>query len=164
MEIEKKFLLREFPRHLERFEKKEIEQGYLCTDPVVRIRRSNEEYILTYKSKFGIDEEQNRDTRVNHEVEVPLSQHGYEHLREKIDGNLIRKSRYLIPLEDGHMGELDVFAGVLEGLCFIEVEFLDQEDARGFNPPDWFGENVSEDKRYSNSFLSECTDLSAFRL
>ena len=28
-----------------------IEQGYLSTEPVVRIRRSDDEYYLTYKSK-----------------------------------------------------------------------------------------------------------------
>lgn len=162
MEIEKKFLLRKVPKSLESYEKKEMEQGYLCTDPVVRIRRSNEDYILTYKSRMGMEQVSDGDVRVNHEVEMPLTRQGYEHLREKIDGNLIKKSRYLIPLDDSHVGELDVFEGALKGLSFIEVEFSDKEDARAFEPPEWFGENVSDDHRYSNSFLSRCTDLSVF--
>lgn len=164
MEIEKKFLLRSVPEHLESYEKKEIEQGYLCSEPVVRIRKSNDEYILTYKSGFGLESSRpgERDVRVNHEVEVPLSRQGYEHLREKIDGNLIQKCRYLIPLADGHMGELDVFEGALKGLTFIEVEFRDRQDAVSFVPPEWFGENVSDDVRYSNSFLSTCSHLPVF--
>ena len=162
MEIEKKFLLKEMPRHLDTYEKKVMEQGYLCKDPVVRIRRSNEDYILTYKSKMGLADQQDGDVRVNHEVEVPLNRQGYEHLREKIDGNLIRKCRYLIPLADGHTGELDIFEGPLKGLSFIEVEFRDQDDSAAFEPPEWFGENVSDDHRYSNSFLSGCSDLSVF--
>lgn len=162
MEIEKKFLLQRIPEHLESFEKKEIEQGYLCTDPVVRIRKSNDRYILTYKSRMGLDPQENEDVRVNHEVEVPLNQQGYEHLKQKIDGNLIQKCRYLIPLPDGHTGELDVFDGTLKGLSFVEVEFSDEEDASAFVPPEWFGKNVSDDRRYSNSFLSTCTDLSVF--
>lgn len=165
MEIEKKFLLRSLPEQLESYQKQEIEQGYLCTDPVVRIRKRNDEYILTYKSRFGMGFTLpgEKDVRVNNEVEVPLNRQGYEHLREKIDGNLIRKCRYLIPLADGHMGELDVFGGALEGLSFIEVEFKDQGDAKAFVPPEWFGDNVSDDPRYSNSFLSACSDLSVFK-
>lgn len=161
MEIEKKFLIREMP-DLSAYEKKEIEQGYLCVNPVVRIRKSNDRYILTYKSKQGTGDAERLEAQVNQEVEVPLNEEGYLHLREKVDEHLIQKSRYLIPLPDGHTGELDVFHGLLSGLVFIEVEFADEEDAAAFLPPDWFGENVSKDKRYSNSFLSKCGDLSVF--
>lgn len=160
MEIEKKFLVQEMPE-VSSYEKKEIEQGYLCVSPVVRIRKSNDCYILTCKSKQGVKEE-SVEAQINQEMEMPLSEEGYLHLREKIDGHLIQKSRYLIPLPDGHTGELDVFHGVLSGLVFIEVEFADEEDAATFIPPDWFGENVSKDKRYANSFLSKCEDLTAF--
>ncbi len=162
MEIEKKFLISSLPEDLQKYEKKVIEQGYLCADPVVRIRKSNDKYILTYKSRMGPGTALAGDTRVNQEVEVSLNQSGYEHLREKIDGSLVKKCRYLIPLPDGHTGELDVFDGVLKGLCFIEVEFADEKDANEFVPPAWFAKNVSGDYRYSNSFLSECKDLSAF--
>ena len=50
MEIERKFLVDPMPKALETFVKKSIEQGYLSTNPVVRIRKMNEEYFLTYKS------------------------------------------------------------------------------------------------------------------
>lgn len=161
MEIEKKFLLREMPGQLEEYEKKEIEQGYLCVRPVVRIRRSNEKYILTYKGRWGT-EDIRADARINQEMEMPLTEEAYVHLREKVDGYLIEKTRYLIPLPDGHTGELDVFHGRLEGLRFIEVEFADADDAQSFEPPLWFGEHVSMDERYTNSYLSFCDDLSVF--
>lgn len=164
MEIEKKFLLKRLPEGLEQYERLVIEQGYLCTDPVVRIRRSNDQYILTYKSHEGIEvPQEGSGVRINQEVEVPLNRPAYEHLREKIDGNPVRKCRYLIPLEDGSTGELDIFEGVLSGLTLIEVEFADAETAGRFVPPDWFGENVSDDYRYSNSFLSTCEDLTVFQ-
>ena len=164
MEIEKKFLLRELPGELEQYPVKVIEQGYLCSDPVVRIRQSNDKYILTYKAKLEQQEGLADSVRVNQEVEVPLNRQGYEHLRQKVDGHLIRKRRYIIPLADGHKGELDVFEGVLSGLVFIEVEFANQEEAAAFQAPDWFGQNVSDDYRYSNSFLSTCQDLSVFNI
>jgi CYTH domain-containing protein len=161
MEIEKKFLIRHLP-DLEQYQVKQIEQGYLCTDPVVRIRKSDHRYILTCKSPLAEKKPGEGGMRVNREMEVPLSSRGYEHLREKVDGHLIQKSRYIIPLEDGHTGELDVFHGALQGLVFVEVEFADTQEAQAFVPPEWFGENVSDDHRYSNSFLSTCEDLSAF--
>ena len=161
MEIEKKFLLREMPEHLDHCEKRELEQGYLCTSPTVRIRKSDEAYILTYKGKWGT-EDIHLDARVNQELEMPLTEEAYLHMREKADGHLIRKTRYLIPLPDGHTGELDVFHGRLEGLRFIEVEFADPEDAEAFQPPSWFGQNVSKDERYTNSYLAFCEDLTVF--
>lgn len=160
MEIEKKYQIKVLP-DLSGYEKKEIEQGYLCVDPIVRIRKSDDQYILTYKSKIGL-EPTDVVAQVNQEVEVPLHRKGYLHLREKVDHHLIQKTRYMIPLADGHIGELDVFHGVLEGLAFIEVEFTDEADASNFCPPEWFGDNVSRDKRYTNSFLSKCEDLSVF--
>lgn len=156
MEIEKKYLIKRLPDNLEMFEKREMEQGYLCTNPVVRVRKSNEEYILTYKSHVQNKENMVESVRVNEEVEVPLTREGYYHLREKADGNLIKKTRYIIPLDDAHKAELDVFHGYLKGLVFVEVEFANMEDAGQFVTPEWFGEDVSSDNRYSNSSLSTC--------
>jgi CYTH domain-containing protein len=162
MEIEKKFQVKVLPEHLEQYAKKEIEQGYLCTQPVIRIRKSDDRYILTYKSG-PLAEALDADVRVNQEVEVPLTQEAYAHLREKADNHLIIKTRYVIPLPDGHVGELDIFHGRLDGLYFIEVEFSDEEDAGSFAAPEWFGKNVSQDERYANSFLSRCDNLDVFR-
>lgn len=161
MEIEKKFRIKKLPDHLEDYPKKEMEQGYLCTRPVVRIRKSNDRYILTYKSSVSPSAENN--VRMSQEMEAELTEEGYLHLREKVDDHLIRKTRYMIPLPSGHTGELDVFHGRLDGLYFIEVEFADEEDAQHFTPPDWFGENVSYDERFSNSFLSRCENLDVFK-
>ena len=49
MEIERKFLIRQLPEHLEQYPCLQIEQGYLCTNPVVRIRKQDDSYFLTYK-------------------------------------------------------------------------------------------------------------------
>ena len=155
MEIERKFTVRKLPENLENYKKKEMEQGYLCTGPVVRIRKSNEEYILTYKSKKGIEIKENATARSCEEVELPLTKESYEHLREKADGNLITKTRYLIPTETGHLIELDVFHGYLEGLMFAEVEFGSEEEAAGFEMPDWFLADVTFDRRYSNAFMTK---------
>lgn len=158
MEIEKKYRVKKLPEDLKKYPSLDIEQGYLCTEPVVRIRKMNEEYILTYKSKAPLQESQYY-TKISNEAEFPLNESSYVHLREKVDGNLIQKKRYLIPLGNGLKVELDVFGGHLEGLVFAEVEFQSVEEAMEFIPPDWFGEDVSLDKRFNNSNLSQADKL-----
>ena len=102
MEIERKFLIKRenLPENLEQYPSKVIEQGYLCTEPVVRIRKSNDNYYLTYKSKGLLARE---------EYNLPLTKEAYEHLKPKADGIVISKIRYVIPEKDGLSIELDVF-------------------------------------------------------
>ncbi len=146
MEIERKFLPVKPPEHLERFQKHQIEQGYLCTNPVVRIRRSDDEYYLTYKSRGMLAHE---------EYNLPLTAEAYAHLKPKADGRIIEKTRYLIPLDDKLTVELDVFAGDLAPLILAEVEFSSEEEANAFVPPAWLGEDVTFDRRYHNSTMSQ---------
>ena len=143
-EIERKYLVKQVPGNLASYPFHEIEQGYLCTEPVVRIRRQDEEYYLTYKSK-GL--------MVREEYNLPLTKDAYFHLREKIDGRLISKRRYLIPL-DPYTIELDVFRSPKDDLVLAEVEFPSKEEALSFTPPEWFGEDVTNSSLYHNSHLS----------
>lgn len=159
MEIERKFTIKQLPEHLEQYEKKEIEQAYLCSKPTVRIRKSNEKYILTYKSRLGLDLPEHLTARTCEEVELPLTKEAYEHLRKKADGSVISKTRYLIPIENNRKIELDVFHGYLEGLVFAEVEFESEEEAAAYQLPEWFSEDVTFDKRYRNSFMTKFTSL-----
>ncbi len=166
MEIERKFLVKEMPGDLSVYEKKEIEQGYLNRNPVLRIRRSNDKYILTYKMKVEAKGKSSAPC-VNEEIEAALTKEAYMHLRTKTDNNMIEKTRYIIPYSNRgkeYKIELDVFHGCLEGLVFAEVEFPGLEEADDFVGPDWFGEDVSDDRRYRNGFLSEQTGLDAFRI
>lgn len=159
MEIERKFTIKTLPENLAQYEKKEIEQAYLCTGPVVRIRKSNEEYILTYKSKKEIGLPESTVAKCHEEVELPLTKEAYEHLKEKADGQVIVKTRYLIPIECNRKIELDVFHGYLEGLVFAEVEFSSEEEAAAYQLPDWFQEDVTFDRRYSNAVMVRFSSL-----
>ena len=145
MEIERKYLIRELPENLETYAYHDIEQAYLCTAPVVRIRRQDDRYILTYKSSGMMAHE---------EYNLPLTREAYEHLKAKADGNVITKRRYLIPLDDVLTIELDLFSGTFAGMILAEVEFTTEEAANTFTPPDWFIEDVTFKKEYHNSYLS----------
>ena len=146
MEIERKYLITEIPPDLPIQKTRSIEQGYLCTSPVVRIRRDDDDYILTYKSS-GL--------MVRKEYNLPLTREAYEHLKAKADGRIIEKVRHVIPLKDtGLFIELDVFGGDLAPLMLAEVEFPTEEMARAFQPPAWFGEDFTFSPIYHTSTLS----------
>lgn len=146
MEIERKFLVKEMPKNLENYPFHMIQQAYLCTGPVVRIRRQDDEYILTYKSGGMMERE---------EYNLPLSQSAYYHLLTKADGKIISKKRYLIPLDEKLTVELDVFLEPHAPLVLAEVEFETKEDALKFQAPSWFGDDVTFSVEYHNSYLSQ---------
>lgn len=158
MEIEKKYTLKSLPEDLESYPCKIIEQAYLNTSPVVRIRRSNDSYSLTYKGSGLMARE---------EYDLPLDEASYLHLLEKADGNVISKRRYVIPIEDPQFDdsyrplvtpklsiELDIFAPPIAPLIMAEVEFPSMEMADAFVPPAWFDEDVTNDPEYHNSVMS----------
>lgn len=149
MEIERKFLVELIPENYQEYPVHFLEQAYLCRQPVVRVRKEaqdgNAEYILTYKSE-GL--------MVREEYNMPLNKESYEHLKAKADGRVITKKRYQIPSENGLIIELDVFEGELAGLLLAEVEFPDEETAQKWQPPEWFGREVTYEKTFHNSNLS----------
>lgn len=145
MEIERKFLIKELPKNLEAYPCRHLEQGYLSTAPVVRVRKDNDKYELTYKGKGAM---------VREEYNLPLTAESFEHLKQKIDGRLIVKKRYMIPYGELTI-ELDVFEGDLAPLTLAEVEFSSEEEANAFVAPDWFAEDVTFSKLYHNSYLSQ---------
>ncbi len=146
MEIERKYLIEQLPDGYDSWPSSLIEQGYLCTDPVVRVRRDGDDYYLTYKGKGLMARE---------EYNLPLTEEAYLHLLAKADGNILTKRRYRIPVSGTDLTvELDIFSGKFEGLILAEVEFPDQEQADSFTPPDWFGREVTFTGEYQNSRLS----------
>lgn len=148
MEIERKYLIstEHLPKDLEKYPFRKIEQGYLCTEPVIRIRKDDTNYFLTYKSK-GL--------MIREEYNLPLTEDAYLHLKSKVDGRIISKKRYMIPLTDSLTIELDIFLQDLAPLILAEVEFADEASANAFTPPTWFGKDVTFSSEYHNSTLSQ---------
>jgi len=159
MEIERKFTIKKLPANLETYPFHHIEQAYLNVSPVVRVRKEDGDYYLTYKGKGLLARE---------EYNLPLTEEAYYHLRQKADGSIISKKRYLIPLphplfKAGFQTppadyqitiELDVFDPPFAPLIMAEVEFGSKEAAEAFIPPDWFAEDVTYRREYHNSYLA----------
>ena len=170
IEIEKKFLTKEVPFDLSSFPCHEIEQGYLNVHPAVRIRKEDDTFYMTYKAT-----KENYDGIGKTEYNMELDEESYRHLRTKVDGNIITKKRYIIPVNDDafdgeylaphkELGraieageikiELDVFEGVFAGRILAEIEFPNEDAAANYRMADWFLEDVTGDTRYSNSQMS----------
>lgn len=145
MEIERKFTVKKLPGNLETYPFHIIEQAYLNIDPVVRIRREDDNYYMTYKGKGMMARE---------EYNLPLNRPSYNHLLAKSDGNLISKKRYLIPYGP-YTVELDIFEAPFSPLIIAEVEFPSVKEAEAFLPPSWFDKDVTADPAYHNSTLSK---------
>ncbi len=200
IEIEKKFLVKELPADLTKYPCHRIEQGYLNVAPAIRVRRQDDEYYMTYKSRnsdfsagtgngdivrtegAGRVEDIGQTEGIvqagdigQTEYNLPLDAESYEHLCSKADGHVIRKKRYLIPLNDDAFDsasvlaypelaralsensiviELDVFEAPFEGRILAEVEFPSEAAARAYKPAAWFLEDVTGDRRYSNASMS----------
>jgi len=147
MEIERKFLLAKPLFDLEGYRKIDISQAYVSQSPVIRVRRADGDYFLTVKGRGRIAKE---------EFELPISRSQFDRLLKKTENNIIRKTRYLIPIDGGLTAEMDEYHSpdYLSGLFTVEVEFATLAKAKEFVPPEWFGRDVSGDRAYSNAALS----------
>ena len=146
-EIERKFLVHDAGVVRGRLGSR-ILQGYIASEPMtVRVRVIEAEAFLTLKGKSeGIE----RD-----EYEFPIDPRVARELIEKhCGGRVVTKTRYRIP-NGVHTVEVDVFDGHLAGLVLAEIE-LDHAE-QPFTRPDWLGEDVSHDPRYTNSALAVAT-------
>ncbi|MCT4542056.1 MAG: CYTH domain-containing protein [Vallitalea sp.] len=151
MEIEKKFLINLPLIDIKAFPCVNIEQGYICTNPVIRIRKKENSHFITYKSS-GL--------MIRQEYEDEISKEQYDYLKKKIDYNLIIKERYYIPVTNSLTAEVDVFKDKLEGLIMAEVEFPSEEIANNFTPPNWFITEVTFNSKFHNSNLCKEEDIS----
>ena len=146
-EIERKFLVAGEFRQFATAEYR-ICQGYLSSDPqrTVRVRIKGDKGFLTIKGVGSTD----GLSRFEWEKEIAVNE--AEMLLKLCLPGTIKKTRYIVPF-GGLTFEVDVFGGENEGLTMAEVE-IDRPD-RPVQLPDWIGQEVTGDKRYYNSYLSQ---------
>ena len=148
LEIERKFLTTSTAFIQEATQAQKIVQGYLNSHPerTVRVRIKNEKGFITIKGKG----DSTGTTRFEWEKEI-----GIEEARALIqlcESGVIDKTRYLIP-KGNHVFEVDVFEGENRGLIMAEIELSSSNEI--FEKPNWLGEEVTNDERYYNAYLSK---------
>jgi len=153
-EIERKFLLPAFPqRELEDqaisiISRIMIYQTYLAysSDQEIRIRKLVDhdgaaEYTHTFKSGHGM---------VREEIEYAITEPVYEQLLQNTRFVPLEKIRTTV--QSGPFTfEIDEYRQI--ELTVVEVEFPDEEAARQFSAPAWFGRELGAEEEYRNKTL-----------
>lgn len=148
-EVERKFLVAGLPPGVRDAMERggtRFRQAYLASegDVEVRLRLADDTAVLTVKAGSGL---------VRTEVELTIDAEAAEALWPHAEHRRLEKTRYRVPV-GGHVAELDVFHGGLDGTLVVEVEFTSEAEARTFAPPDWFGAEVTGNAAWSNAALA----------
>jgi len=148
LEIERKFLVTSENFKAEAFAKNLIAQGYLNSNPerTVRVRIKGDKGYMTVK---GISNESGL-SRFEWEKEIPVDE--AKELLLICEKGIIDKTRFEVKVGN-HLFEVDEFYGENQGLIIAEVELSSETET--FEKPSWLGEEVTNDKRYYNSYLSQ---------
>ena len=143
-EIERKFRVARVPTGLG--DGTSLRQAYVAVegDVEVRVRSDGTHHILTVKGGAGLE----RD-----EVEVAIDPSVFADLWRLAGDRQLEKTRHRVEL-DGLTAELDLYTGALAGLAVVEVEFASRQEAEAFDPPDWFGAELTGAAGWSNAALA----------
>jgi adenylate cyclase len=148
VEVERKWLVETAAPEALDAPAERIDQGYLTIGDAgaeTRVRRKGDRFWITVKSGSGL---------ARNETEVELTAGQFEALWPATEGARVEKVRHSMPTGDGHLIELDVYSGVLDGLIVVEVEFDDPWGAESFVVPFWFGREITADAAYKNQRLA----------
>ncbi len=146
-EIERKFLIDTFPEHLPLLEQATVWQGYISSEPVVRIRKKETAQGVSYRLCF-----KSKGTLIRTEVELDLTQEKFEALTTLLQVPLICKDFRVYRLEDGRRLECSLVDGdAPTAFYYAEVEFDSEDEARAFVPPAFLGEEKTEDPAFTMS-------------
>jgi CYTH domain-containing protein len=143
-EIERKFRVARLPTDL--VEGTSLRQAYVAVegDVEVRVRSDGTHHALTVKGGAGL---------VRDEVEVAIDATAFADLWRVAGTRHLEKTRHRVDL-NGLTAELDLYAGALAGLAVVEVEFASRQEAEAFDPPDWFGAELTGEAAWSNAALA----------
>lgn len=148
IEIERKFLVLSDAFKSISVTQNQISQGYLNSDPerTVRVRIKNNQGFITIKGKSN----ESGLSRLEWEKEIDVAE--ATQLLALCEKGVIHKTRYEVPFGQ-HVVEVDVFEGENEGLIMAEIELKSETET--YAVPEWLGEEVTNDARYYNSYLSQ---------
>lgn len=148
IEIERKFLVKSDDFKKQAFAQNDIAQGYLSSVPerTVRVRIKGHKGFITIK---GISNTAGM-SRFEWENEIPLDE--AQELLKLCEKGKVEKTRYEIKSGE-HVFEVDEFYGENEGLIMAEIELKSEDET--FEKPEWLGQEVTNDERYYNAYLSK---------
>jgi len=145
MEIERRFLVNS-DEWRKLGDAREYRQGYLSVDPMrtVRVRVVGDQAWLTLKAKIT-------DTS-RHEFEYSIPRLDAQTILDAMCPMQVEKNRTRLQFA-GNLWEVDEFSGANAGLVLAEIELPGEDTA--FDKPEWLGEEVTADSRFTNAYLAD---------
>ena len=144
-EIERKYLVTSDCYKAMAVARYHIIQGYISREKTgtVRVRITDDKAYLTIKGKPTAG----HFARYEWEKEIDVTD--ARELLQLCQGNLIDKTRWIVPAGEGLKWEVDEFHGKHQGLVVAEIELVDEEQV--FTKPSFIGEDVTDNPRYYNA-------------
>lgn len=134
-ECERKFLVKYLPDNFEIYLKQEVSQCYLFSNKwfCIRIRKyDNDKKYLDFKFGSG---------KIKFKI-------GFK-INFWINKKCLKKTRYKNKIND-LLTVIDIFEN---GLILVEIESSKYNVINNFKKPNWFGDEVTNDKKYRNRFM-----------
>lgn len=154
VEVERKFLvLGEQWRELV-VSSQDLQQGYLAASAtcLVRVRAADDAGWLTIKGATPVPGEGQALVRSEYEWSIPAEE--ARSLLGELTLSRVAKTRHFLSCGPGEW-TVDEFVADNAGLVLLEIEGQQAAGLAQAQLPDWVGEDVSADGRYSNAYLSQ---------
>lgn len=146
IEIERRFLLCNDSWRKSVCETLLLQQGYLSVekDRTIRVRISGNRAWLTLKGHLS------PISRHEFEYEIPLND--AQTMLASMCPFKVEKQRHIVDYQ-GFTFEIDEFFGENAPLILCELELV--SETAEYPRPDWLGEEITSDGRFSNAYLSK---------
>ncbi|PTY01400.1 hypothetical protein DB346_13105 [Verrucomicrobia bacterium LW23] len=148
--VERRYLVQRVPAEVERLTPSVTYQGWLSLDPhgvEICVRQSGAECMLTFLKKQG--------QQLKLEEEMPVSRSQFDKLWLLSAGRRLTRLRYTLQAPGCEALHVDVYQGKLGGLVTATVRFANADACQRFRTPDWIGDDVTGDPRYTNETLAQ---------
>ena len=151
IELEKTYLLKEFPKNIKEYKFSEITDIYIPTaeeHPILRIRKKGDKFEITKKHPI-----KGNDSSEQSEETIALLKEEFEEFNQ-LKGKRFRKIRHYCNFDGCKSMELDVYKDDLDGLVVVDFEFETVEDKDKFQMPDFCLADVTQEKWFAGGILA----------
>lgn len=147
-EIERKFLIKKMP-DLSNFESVIYERYYIFRNNTVEMR------VQKKGDKYEIERKEVVNGLSAKKTKLAISEPEFEKLKQ-LGSDVILREGFFISSNPGV--SIKIYHGKYEGLKKIEVEFDSENEARTFQIPDWYGEEITGSIVSRDSKLLDLSD------
>lgn len=142
VEIERKFLVKNDAWRSQVTHTERLRDGLIARDDDLKVR------VRCYGNRTTLCVKSGRQGIAREEFEYDIPPDHAAAIFAHCAGRILEKTRHYIPAESG-VWEVDVYHDILDGIVIAEIELASEDVV--VQLPDWVGEEITGDPRYSKS-------------